>query len=72
MTLEQVQKIKDAIKAQKWDKYSYVYAINAMLPYYWGDGEGRYKADVIDYFYELIETKFNNIKGFTTFKNLDI
>jgi len=72
MTEQNIQSIKDAIKAQKWDKSSYVYAINGMLPYYWGDGEGRYKADVIAYFYQLVETRFSAIKGYTTFKHLSI
>lgn len=63
-----IDNIKAAIKAQKWDKYSYVYALNAMKPHSFYD---RYKKQyLIDLFFEEIESKFRCIAHFTTFKDV--
>lgn len=70
MTEQNIQAIKDAIKAQKWNRSSYEYALNAMLPYrYW---DVYKKPELIANFYEAIETRFNAIKTFTTFRHLSI
>ena len=63
--------IESAIKnaSYKWLKNDYIYSINSMLPYYWGDGTCYTKNEVIQYFYTLCETKFFVISNFTTFKN---
>lgn len=60
--------IQNAIKAQKWNRSSYEYAMNSMLPYrYW---DVYKKAELIEIFYKTIETKFHLIKGYTTFRNI--
>ena len=60
-----------AIKAQKWDRGSYEYALNAMLPYRcFSDSSIYKKADLIELFYATIPTKWDSIKGFTTFRSL--
>lgn len=67
------QAVKAAIAAckggYKWDKSSYVYAMHAMYPY--GYYDAYKKAELIEKFYEAIETKFRSIAGFTTFKNVN-
>lgn len=66
--------IQKAIKAQKWDKSSYAYAVHGMS--HWdviGFFPDQYKkAEVIARFWELIETKFYMIKDYTTFKNITL
>lgn len=63
--------LEQAIKAQKWDRGSYEYALNAMLPYrYFSDSSIYKKADLIELFYKTVQTKWNSIKSFTTFKNI--
>jgi len=67
----EIEKIKQAIKAQKWDKASYEYAINAMNP--WTIIDGMYlKKELIERFYREIQNpkKWACIKNFTTFKNI--
>ena len=67
----ETEKIKQAIKAQKWDKSSYEYAIHAMNP--WTNISGLYlKKELIERFYRDIQEpkKWNCIKNFTTFKNI--
>lgn len=60
-----------AIKAQKWDRSSYEYALNHMLPYRcFSDSSIYLKKELVELFYETVKTKWNNIKSFTTFKNL--
>ena len=63
--------LQEAIKAQKWDRSSYEYALNAMLPNRcFSDSSIYKKAELIDMFYEAVETKWSSIRNFTTFKNL--
>lgn len=70
-TVPQRPEIEAAIKSQKWDRSSYEYALNAMLPYrYFSDSSIYKKADLIELFYKTIETKWDKIKDFTTFKNI--
>lgn len=67
----ETEKIKQAIKAQKWDKASYEYAIHSMNP--WTNICGMYlKKELIERFYADIQEpkKWACIKNFTTFKNL--
>jgi hypothetical protein len=67
-TREQLEK---AIRSQKWDRSSYEYALNAMLPHrYFSDSSIYKKADLIELFYETVPTKWNAIKSFTVFKDL--
>jgi hypothetical protein len=68
----ETEKIKQAIKAQKWDKFSYEYAIKHMNAHYMSHGYMGKKADVIERFYNDIQEpkKWNCIKDFTTFKNI--
>jgi hypothetical protein len=72
MTTEKMDQIKSAIKAQKWDKSSYSYAIGGMDPfnpkslYY----DSYKKEEIVKEFYKLCETKFRNITHYTTFKNI--
>ena len=63
--------LEQAIKAQRWDRSSYEYALNAMLPYRCFNDSSIYKkAELIELFYTIVPTKWNCIKGFTTFKHL--
>lgn len=65
--------VAKAIKLQKWDRSSYEYALNYMLPYrYFSDSQMYKKSDLIELFYKSIqdEDKWNKIKNFTTFRNL--
>lgn len=65
------EQLEAAIKSQKWDRSSYEYALNAMLPYRcFNDSTIYKKSELIEIFYETVKTKFNSIKSFTTFKNL--
>lgn len=67
----ETEKIKQAIKAQKWDKASYEYAIHHMNP--WTNIYGMYlKKELIERFYKDIQDakKWACIKNFTTFRNL--
>jgi hypothetical protein len=66
--------LERAIKGQKWDKYSYSYAINAMQP---GHPAGMFITaytlkEIKDIFFSLAHdpTMFDKIHSFTTFKNL--
>lgn len=70
MTQADKDKIILAIQKDHWDKYSYQYALTAMNPHgVWLHGTEK-KQYYVDKFYELCETKFHCIKGFTTFRNL--
>ena len=67
-TREQLEK---AIKEAKWDRSSYEYALNHMLPYICFSDSSMYKkAELIELFYETVKTKWNSIKSYTTFKNI--
>jgi len=69
--MDNIEEIKQAIKAQKWDKASYEYAIHAMNP--WTYISGLYlKKELIEKFYADIQEpkKWARIKDFTTFKNI--
>jgi len=65
-----LDKIKLAIKAQKWDKYSYFYACHGMDHYGYMWVESYKKAEWIEIFFKLLPEKFHLIKDFTTFKHL--
>ena len=72
MTTEKMDQIKSAIKAQKWVKSCYGYAIGGMDPF---NAKSLYcdsykKEEVVNEFYRLCETKFKSISGYTTFKNI--
>jgi hypothetical protein len=63
--------IEKAIKNAKWDRASYEYALNHMLPHRcFSDSSIYKKAELITLFYEAIQTRWGAIKDFTTFKNL--
>jgi hypothetical protein len=65
-------RIKQAIKEAKWDRGSYEYALNAMLPHrFFNDSSIYKKQQLIELFYKAIETKWHCIKNFTTFRNLE-
>jgi hypothetical protein len=70
-----IEKIKQAIKAQKWDKASYAYAIDGMNPWIFPIS-GMYsltlKKELIERFYKDIQDaeKWARIKDYTTFRNL--
>ena len=67
----EIEKIKQAIKEQKWDKASYEYAIHNMNP--WTHISGLYlKNELINKFFRDIQEpkKWARIKDFTTFKNI--
>ena len=65
------QQLEKAIKSQKWDRSSYEYALNAMLPFRCFNDSSIYKkADLIELFYKTVTTKWKCIKHFTTFKNI--
>jgi hypothetical protein len=68
----ETEKVKEAIKAEKWDKFSYEYAIKRMNAYYLPHGHMGKKAEVIERFYKDIQNpeKWARIKDFTTFKNI--
>lgn len=68
----ETEKIKQAIKAQKWDKFSYEYAIKHMNTSYLQHGHMGKKAEVIERFYADIQEpkKWARISNFTTFKNI--
>jgi len=67
-----IEAIKEAIKKAKWDKHMYAYAIGAMDIHstcsLWPDSYR--KAELIERFYKLCETRFDKIANFTTFKHL--
>lgn len=71
LTPQQIEAIKGAIKAQRWDKHSYQYALSGMD--HWGMWEYStlLKKEIIERFYLMIETKFYLIKHYTTFKNIE-
>lgn len=70
-TVPQRSEIEEAIKIAKWDRGSYEYALNAMIPHrFFNDSSIYKKSEIIEIFYKAIETKWNLISGFTTFKNL--
>lgn len=64
-----IDNIKAAIKAQKWDKYSYVYALNAMEPHRAWDVYT--KKHLVEIFYEYIQHSFRSIARFSTFALLE-
>jgi hypothetical protein len=71
----EIEKIKQAIKAQKWDKASYEYAVDAMNPWIFPISRMyslKLKKDLIERFYADIQDaeKWARIKDFTTFKNI--
>jgi hypothetical protein len=67
-----IEKIKQAIKAQKWDKASYIYALEGMNLHSYGAFDMRKKPEVIEIFYRHIQepVKWARIKDYTTFRNL--
>jgi len=67
--------IEKAIKAQKWDKYGFQYAISGMdvhSSYGTIFGDSYYKKEIIEKFWELCETRFYRIADFTTFRNNEV
>jgi hypothetical protein len=70
-TVPSREQLEIAIKSQKWDRGSYEYALNAMLPHRCFNDSSIYKkAQIIEIFYETVKTKWPLIKNFTTFKNI--
>ena len=70
-TAPSITVVQKAIKEQKWDRSSYEYALNTMLPHHiFSDSSIYKKADLIKLFYDNYEAKWNTIKGFTTFRDL--
>lgn len=70
-TIPSREELEVTIKAAKWDRSSYEYALNHMLPHrYFNDSSIYLKKDLVELFYETVKTKWNNIKSFSTFKNL--
>lgn len=66
--------IQKAIKAQKWDKSSYAYAVHAMD--HW-NSKGFFpdhclKTEIVAEFWKLIDTKFYMINSFTCFKHITL
>ena len=64
--------IASAIKAAKWDKASFHYAVSFMRPA--GDfiGYDWYtKKELVEQFWSLVETRFSVIAGFTTFNGFE-
>lgn len=63
--------IQAAIKAQRWDKASYVYAMDNMFMYrYW---DSYKKPELIERFYEAIKdyNNFRKIEKYTTFRDIN-
>lgn len=70
MKVLNVEAIEKAIKNQKWDKHSFAYAIGHMSLNR-GDLTWKKKAELVEEFYRLIQTKFKAIESFTTFKGIE-
>lgn len=65
----EIQLVVDAVKAAKWQRSNYEYALNNLMPWhYWC----QYKLpELKEIFKEQIKTKFYLIADFTTFKSLN-
>lgn len=66
--------IQIAIKANKWDKSSYAYAVHGMS--HWDTcgmfPEHHLKTEIVARFWELVDTKFYLINSYTCFKHIKI
>lgn len=71
-----IETVKTAVKAQKWDKYSYAYALDHIYPHslYAHSLDIYKKVELVEKFYTAIQdpAKFARVKSFTTFRNLDV
>jgi hypothetical protein len=64
--------VEEAIKSQKWDRSSYEYALNAMLPHRCFNDSSIYKkSELIELFYKALPSGWGTIKSFTTFRYLN-
>lgn len=74
MTTELLTSIEQVIKLNKWDKYSYAYALDHMRMHmnYSGSMSIYKKQDLVDMFFAEIKKpgQFDKIKSFTCFKSL--